>query len=482
MKQILNNLLSNAFKYTDRGKVSLSVAVEYAVTDGNVQEIVDQITLVFRISDTGQGMTQEQLDDLFIEYVRFNTNANRTIEGTGLGMSITKHLVDLMNGEILVESEVDKGSVFTVRLPQKIIDSGVLGRELTENLLHLNSTRTSNFDKMLHVTREYMPYGRILIVDDVETNLYVASGLMAPYGLSIETADSGFEAIEKIKNGASYDIIFMDHYMPKMDGIETTKIIRDMGYQHSIVVLTANAITGQAEMFLENGFDAFISKPIDLRQLNSTLNKLVRDKYPSEIIEAARKLKENVKKYSAGGALQPTTGSQLAETFVRDAKKAVATLEAIHANNYARSNDIQMFIISVHSMKSALVNIREPDLSETARRLELVGRERDTATMMNELPAFLSNLKAVIDKISINEDDRNVEIIDEDRAFLSEKLLIIQEACAAYDNKTARRALADLKGKTWARPVVKMLNDIATHLLHSDFDEAAGIARDYTKQ
>jgi CheY-like chemotaxis protein len=388
----------------------------------------------------------------------------------------------MMDGDISVESEVGKGSVFTIRVPQKIIGSGVLGRELAENLQHLSLNKTSQSDKVLHVTREYMPYGRVLIVDDVETNLYVASGLMAPYGPSIETVDSGFEAIEKIKNGTTYDIIFMDHYMPKMDGIETTKIIRDMGYKHSIVVLTANAITGQAEMFLENGFDAFISKPIDLRQLDSTLNRLVRDKYPPEVIEAARKLKENVKKYSAGSALQPSTSSQLGETFVRDAKKAVATLEAIHTNNFERSNDIQMFIISVHSMKSALVNIGEPDLSETARRLEQIGRERDTSTMEKELPAFLSDLKAVIDKIGLNEDDVNVEIADGDKAFLSEKLLVIEKACTAYDNKTAREALVGLKVKTWPRPVKEMLNEIATHLLHSDFDEAAAIVRDYANK
>ena len=134
-----------------------------------------------------------------------------------------------------------------------------------------------------------MPYGNVLIVDDVETNIYVTKGLLSPYGLKIDSALSGFEAIDKIKSGSIYDIIFMDHMMPKMDGIEATKILRELGYICPIVALTANALVGQAEMFLANGFDDFISKPIDVRQLNAVLNKLIRDKQPPEVLEAARR-------------------------------------------------------------------------------------------------------------------------------------------------------------------------------------------------
>jgi CheY-like chemotaxis protein len=139
-----------------------------------------------------------------------------------------------------------------------------------------------------------MPYGKVLIVDDMEPNLYVARGLLSPYWLSTTTAGSGSKAIEIIKNGAVFDLIFMDHFMPEMDGVETTKNLRSMGYKNPIVALTANALTGQAEMFLANGFDGFISKPIDIRLLNSALNKFIRDKYPAETVEAARKLKSGM--------------------------------------------------------------------------------------------------------------------------------------------------------------------------------------------
>ncbi|MDR0475672.1 MAG: PAS domain-containing protein, partial [Treponema sp.] len=204
IKQILNNLLTNAFKYTDKGEISLSVAAEYQSGDSS------WVTLVFSIADTGQGMTAEQLSKLFDEFVRFNQEANRAVEGAGLGLSITRQLIHLMDGEIDVKSEPGKGSVFTVRLPQEIDSAEVLGTEMVENLKQFRIGNMAQIKKAPQIVREYMPYGRVLVVDDIETNLYVAKGLMAPYGLSIETAVSGFEAIDKIKNGAVFDIIFLD--------------------------------------------------------------------------------------------------------------------------------------------------------------------------------------------------------------------------------------------------------------------------------
>jgi CheY-like chemotaxis protein len=134
-----------------------------------------------------------------------------------------------------------------------------------------------------------MPYGSILIVDDVETNLYVAEAFLKPYELRTETAMSGFEAIDKIESGKSYSLILMDHMMPKMDGIETTQRLRKMGFTNPIIALTANALVGQEEVFLSSGFDGFISKPIDIHHLDRVLNKMVRDRQPPEVIEAARR-------------------------------------------------------------------------------------------------------------------------------------------------------------------------------------------------
>jgi PAS domain S-box-containing protein len=272
IKQILNNILSNAFKYTGRGEITFSVSARY-----EKEADPPHVLLMFTVKDTGQGMTQEQIQNLFDEYTRFNVEANRVTEGTGLGMSITKHLLDLMGGSITVESEMGKGSTFTVHIPQGITGFGVLGEDVVENLRHFRFSSMAKM-KTAQIVREPMPYGSVLIVDDVGTNLYVAKGLMAPYELTIDTAESGFEAIEKIKDGKVYDIVFMDHMMPEMDGVETTKKLRAIGYNQPIVALTANAVMGQAEMFLSNGFDDFISKPIDIRQLNAILNKMIRNK------------------------------------------------------------------------------------------------------------------------------------------------------------------------------------------------------------
>jgi len=458
IKQILNNLLSNAYKYTHEGSIKFSVSSAF---EGN-----DNVTLIFSVSDTGQGMTAEQVRKLGSDYSRFNMEANRTTEGTGLGMSITRNLLRIMNGIIDIESEPNVGSVFTVRLPQKCTNSDPIGKNMAENLMQLNFINEQRI-RNLQIKREYMPYGRVLIVDDVETNLYVARGLMASYDLSIDTAMSGFEAIEKIRNKCDYDVIFMDHMMPVMDGIEATKIIRDLGYTKPIVALTANALAGQAEMFLKNGFDDFISKPIDTRQLNMTLIKLIRDKHPPEIVEAARKQKEMINNKINRLSLD----SQLTEFFIRDAKKAARILESIYINKCRRADDVSMFIINVHAMKSALANVGEKDLSQKALILEQAGRDNDMKLVLEELPSFLNLLYAVINAFEEKEQKVQKEGYG-DYTQLKEKLLEIRASCGEYNKKKAKEILAELKKKTWSQPVEEHLSVLAGFLLHSEFDEA----------
>jgi len=351
---------------------------------------------------------------------------------------------------------------------------------LAENIKQFNVGKMSHINNATQFVREYMPYGRVLVVDDVETNLYVARGLMAPYGLSIETATSGFEAIEKIKDGATFDIIFLDHFMPKMDGIETARIIRDLGYTYPIIALTANALIGQAEMFMENGFDGFISKPIDIRQLNATLNKLIRDKYPPEVIEAARQQAARIKaKFSAEKA-HPLSGPELAAIFTRDAEKAIANLKIIISNAFRRTDDFRQYVINIHSMKSALANIGETGLSTIALKLELAGRAENIPVIMSETKVFLEALGDVIEKNRQKENKSDIITDDSDsnRAYLAEKLAVIRTACEKYDEITANTALSELSQKKWPRSVKEMLDTIAKHLLHSDFEETAKFAED----
>ncbi|MCL2479702.1 MAG: ATP-binding protein, partial [Treponema sp.] len=404
IKQILNNLLSNAYKYTERGEVIFSSAVEYPKG-----AVASHVMLVFRVSDTGQGMSPEQLKNLFDEYSRFNLEANRLTEGTGLGMSITRKLLNLMGGKISVESTVGKGTTVTVHIPQRntgIGVSGMLGREMADNLQQFRIDSAAHI-KMAQINRDPMSYGSVLIVDDVESNLFVAKGLMAPYGLAIDTAISGFQAIEKIKSGKRYDIIFMDHMMPKMDGIEATRIIRGLGYSNPIVALTANALTGQADIFLANGFDGFISKPIDIRQLNDSLNKMIRDKQPHHVIEAERKKQEileieaekkkkEIVEKDSGKAQNVSVDPELLKLFVQDADRVISALEAIYQNEFRRNDDVQMYIISVHGIKSALANIGEKELSAFALKLEQAGKQSNIDMIKGETPAFLEALRALV--------------------------------------------------------------------------------------
>ena len=270
LKQILNNLLSNAIKYTKKGQVKLSVS-HVAVGD--------DVILRFVIKDTGQGMKKEDKDRLFSQYRRFNTNVNRATEGTGLGLSITKQLIVMMEGTIAVESEYGKGSTFFVTAKQKAVECPPIGREIAEKLRNFTFT-SGKRAAVLEIESKPMPHGRVLVVDDVETNLYVAKGLLLPYELNIETAESGSEAIDKVEaaidSGYIYDVIFMDHMMPHMDGIETTQKLRERGYKGAIVALTANALVGNDEMFARHGFDGFISKPIDVRRLDAVLHQFIR--------------------------------------------------------------------------------------------------------------------------------------------------------------------------------------------------------------
>jgi len=389
IRQILNNILSNAFKYTDTGKIELSISFE----PGDSETII----FIFKVSDTGQGMNKDQLNRIFNEYERFNMETNQGINGTGLGMNITKRLVELMNGEIIIDSIVDKGSVFTVRIPHKKCTSLVCGKNVAESLQNF-SFRNTSLTKNEKIIHEYMPDKKVLIVDDVESNLFVAKGLMLPYGLKIETAGNGFEAVEKIKNGNSYDIIFMDHMMPKLNGIDAVKILRDMGYIQPIVALTANAISGQEEVFLSNGFNDFLSKPIDSRELDLILIHFIRDK---KIFSAKQKSDTNKKPQhiSAGNNI-----TKVEEYFAMDVKNTLNVLnELIPKLHDLNDEELELYIITVHGMKSALLNIGENKLADEALKLEQAGDKRDFAVITNETPAFIDELQSLLNIIKYLE-------------------------------------------------------------------------------
>lgn len=251
IKQIILNLLTNAVKYTREGYVSFKVS---SVIEGDV------CRLIVSVEDSGIGIKNENIDKLFMKFERFDLDKNITIEGTGLGLAITKKLVDLMHGKIVVQSVYGKGSKFTVALDQKIIR----GKEV---VLESHEAKVELFEA---------PDKKILVVDDNKINLKVAARLLSNYKVNVELVESGFECLEKVKTN-TYDLILMDDMMPKMSGVETFhKLKENNSFNTPVVALTANAITGMKEKYLSEGFNDYLSKPIDKLELNIIMKKYLK--------------------------------------------------------------------------------------------------------------------------------------------------------------------------------------------------------------
>ena len=385
IKQVLNNLLSNAFKYTAEGRVVLTVRWE---------KRKDDAWLIFAVQDTGQGIKREDVPKLFSEYRQLDARANRYIEGTGLGLFITKNLVSLMNGKVGVESEYGAGSTFTVQFPQRIINDTPIGEVTAQNLMSFRFKEIYH-TQSLRLVRSYMPYGKVLVVDDVETNLDVAKGLLLPYGLTIDTASSGPDAIEKIRSAgggdrsARYDLIFMDHMMPGMDGLEAVRIIRsevagDYGKTVPIIALTANALTGNERMFLANGFDGFISKPIDVVQLDTALNTWVRNKQSEETLKMAEVELARIKKDDQHDSDTPddfsVAGIDIAQGLERYNGKAAYfdilrswcrhTPVLLESMKNLSPETLPEYAITVHGLKGSSYGILANDIGKKAEELE----------------------------------------------------------------------------------------------------------------
>ena len=255
--QILMNLLSNAVKYTESGSINFSVSAD--IFDNEAR-------LKFIVSDTGIGIKKEDYDKLFVKFSRINNpENNHEIEGTGLGLVITKSLTELLGGTINFESEYGKGTTFTVVIPQKIYRGAE--QNAVNDVSKIATVSSVHFDGSLY---------DVLVVDDNNLNLKVAERILSDYKFQITLASSGEEAISKITSGARYDLIFLDHMMPGMDGIQTLRELKKIeGVKiPPVIALTANAMVGMKEMYLNEGFDGYISKPINREELQDLLNNI----------------------------------------------------------------------------------------------------------------------------------------------------------------------------------------------------------------
>ena len=391
IEQIMINLLSNAFKYTDTGSIDLNIRCRPSA-EGT-------ITLVCTVRDTGIGMTKEQLETIYTAYTRFHEKTKRSTIGTGLGMSIVYKIINLMGGHIKMESVVGKGTIVTVSIPQKMASPEVLGKDTTSRLQKFETYASNEDAKIFKFTPEPMPYGSVLIVDDIETNLFVAKGLLAFYGLKVETCNSGNEALEKIKQGKVYDLILMDYMMPTLTGTETMRMMRDMRYINPIVVLTANAMTGVKEEYIRSGFDDFLSKPIITKNLNDILMKHIRHKQPREVIEAALKSNKKTVKQKDIDDYQSNSGlvEKLRVDFAKNQKNAFANiLQALDADDPETAHRL------AHSIKGLAALIHESALSQAAEHVENLLDSGKKPTN-KALSALEYELKNVLDSISLPE-------------------------------------------------------------------------------
>jgi len=492
VKQVLNNLLSNAIKYTKEGKVTL-------IAEWENQGGTDAL-LRFTVKDTGMGIRQEDMGKLFSSYVQLDIKANRKIEGTGLGLEITKNLVEMMGGNITVESEYGSGSVFTATLVQGLVDSTGIGKETAEDL---QAFRYITGKKETELNRSWMPYGKVLVVDDLPVNLKIAKGLLEPYGLKVDLAESGQKAIDMVKaENPRYDLIFMDHMMPEMDGIEAVKIIRnDLSINNDyfrtvpIIALTANALIGNKEMFLSREFNGLISKPIDIVQLDKALNEYIRDKQSQETLQQAEidKIRAESKDHDSSAdsfpnipgvdvqyGIKMTGGTvpnyrMVLSLFRKDAEDRLPLLKTT-----PDTGSLPAFNTCVHALKSASGSIGAKELSEQAQKLEEAGKAGDLAFVEKNLDAFVEQLTELVKDIKACETSLGNPVLSAEVTGTDAQPLL-RELASALQTRKAEEVDAVLYklSKVQLDAKTKMaLEQISDEVLMAEFDNALKIIQD----
>ncbi|MBO4501520.1 MAG: response regulator [Clostridia bacterium] len=376
--QVIMNLLSNAVKYTEKGTVTFTMreAARYA----------DDIDIFVSVKDTGIGIRKEDLGKLFESFERIEEKRNRSIEGTGLGMAIVGRLLPMMGSKLNVQSVYGEGSEFSFVLRQKIVDTRPIGNYIAR--LHESESQRGKH------TALRAKDAKILVVDDNDMNLKVAKNLMKIYGIMPDLVLSGAEAIERIRE-KEYDIVFLDHMMPKMDGLETLQELRRQGLIHehtAVIALTANAIVGAKEMYLEAGFDDYLSKPIEVTALEEQLKRYL----PAEKVELVTEEQHEEKPTNEKPA-EADDFSALREAGIDTAKgleycqndnafyrsilkdfesSAESKMSDIRA--YYGSGDLKNYAILVHALKSTSKTIGATGLSAMAAELEAAAKNGET--------------------------------------------------------------------------------------------------------
>ena len=395
IRQIIMNLLTNAVKYTEKGTVKLIVSGRF--TDGGFVLKVD-------VSDTGIGIAEENLPQLFTQFQRFDLQRNRNIEGTGLGLSIVKRLCDLMSGTITARSVLGSGSTFTVELPQKVVDSTPCGG--------VNLNYSAGAEHEYHHSFE-APEAKILAVDDLPVNLLVIANLLKETLIKIDTAGSGRECLDKCSQ-QKYDLILMDHMMPEMDGVLTFEKLHgdksSPNFETPVIMLTANALAGMREQYMDVGFADYVSKPVRgakleeaiRRNLPESLIKPASPEIPAEAVSTEPSgfadIFGAVPELNCNAALQYCCGSaELLNDLLHDFTENDHFSDLKAAFEEKRWEDYRRH---AHSLKSTSLMIGLTGLSERARASELALKggctefaELNHDSLIEEYSALLGKIK-----------------------------------------------------------------------------------------
>ncbi|MCL2220916.1 MAG: response regulator [Oscillospiraceae bacterium] len=504
IKQIFNNLLSNAFKYTTSGKISFSLECERKG---------DSAHITAKISDTGLGIPNDAFASIFEDYFQTDVSANRHILGAGLGLSIARRFARLMGGNITVESELGKGSTFTVYLVQELVSDAVIDSETIEKLKnHTYTPKNRRFwDDISQVS---LPYAHILIVDDVEANLDVAQGMLLRYDIKSTCVTSGYEAIETVRKSIEseskrFDAVFMDYMMPGMDGIEATNLIRTLESDYAkdipVIAFTASAVVGSKEMFLENGFQGFISKPIELMQLDHIVLRWVYDEEFEKLCKlccegdnkkpmcdrdclmqqksssadtvatgesppASAFINFNIKDIDYLRGLSRFGGDEapylrVLRTF---SKNSPAVLETVRAVNF---DNPLAYITAVHGLKGACYGICADEIGDLAKALEDAGKEEDFAFISANNDIFIKRISLLFSDISEFLESLTVDSPKEMKNAPEQSLLqAVLDACEKYNMSAIDDAISELERFDYKSggDLVKWLRETAEEMNYSD--------------
>ncbi len=448
IKQCLTNLLSNAVKYTDAGKVTLNVGYE-EIDD-------DNIWLKFEVKDTGSGIKEEDLNKLFSPFERIDEVKNRSIEGTGLGMSIVKKLLALMDTKLEVYSVYGEGSDFKFRLRQQVVSREEIGDFKEKYRQYLKT-------KEKYHQRFTAPLADILVVDDTDMNLTVIKSLLKKTQIKIDTAISGFEALDKVKE-KTYDVIFLDHRMPEMDGIQTLEAMKtlegNLNKDVPVISLTANAVSGAKAEYKAHGFTDYLAKPVNGTELEKMLEqyipeeKLVYGSDDENEKESGHQADSDgipddsflleLKDIDLKEAVKNCGGYEVLEKVVRDFLISIdAKADAIE--NSLKEQDIRNYTVYVHALKSSARLIGAMQLSAMAAELEEKGNEENLLFIKEKTPTLLEKYRGYKEKLSAADKEKN-DLPQIPKEELEDALRSIRELVEAFDFKTAEDIMGMLEG------------------------------------